>query len=83
MLPDDEHIHAGDVNGETPPVHEPSHISAGEQDTHHHQHGASPAAQGHQGGHKDAGQSYANVPDQLYTNNSISLPVDVGQCHGK
>ena len=43
---DDEDVHAGHVNGETPPVHEAGHVSAGEEDAHHDQQGASPAAQG-------------------------------------
>ena len=44
MLPDDEDVHAGDVDGQTPPVHEARDVDAGEENTpghfnvhHHHQ----------------------------------------------
>ena len=51
---DDEDVHAGHVDGEAPPVHEAGHVSAGEEDAHHDQQGASPAAQRDQGGDEDA-----------------------------
>ena len=51
---DDEDVHAGHVDGEAPPVHEAGHVSAGEEDAHHDQQGAPPAAQGHQGRDEDA-----------------------------
>ena len=50
---DDEDVHAGHVDGEAPPVHEAGHVSAGEEDTHHDEEGATPAAQGDQGGDGD------------------------------
>ena len=51
---DDEDVHAGHVDGETPPVHEAGHVCAGEEDAHHHQQGAPPATQGDQGRDEDA-----------------------------
>jgi len=48
-LPDDDDIHAGDVNGETPPVHIATNIEAAEKYTHHDKHRSSPTAQGDQG----------------------------------
>ena len=30
--PDDDDVHAGDVNGQSPPVHEATHIDAREKD---------------------------------------------------
>ena len=32
-LPDDDDIHAGDVDGETPPVHETTNIETAEKNT--------------------------------------------------
>jgi len=46
---DDDDIHAGDVNGQTPPVHIATHIEAAEKYTHHDKHWSSPTAQGDQG----------------------------------
>ena len=50
---DDEDVHAGHVDGETPPVHEAGHVSAGEEDAHHDQQGTPPTAQGDQGRDED------------------------------
>lgn len=36
-------------------MHEARHVGHGEEDTHHHQQGAAPAAQRDQGRHEDAG----------------------------
>ena len=51
---DDEDVHAGDVDGEAPPVHEARHVQRGQQHAHHHQQRPAPAAQRHQGRHEDA-----------------------------
>ena len=52
---DDQDVHGGDVDGEAPPVHEAGDVSAGEEDTHHDQQRAAPAAQRDQGRYEDAG----------------------------
>ena len=49
-LPDDEHVHAGDVNGEPPPMHETRNINTSEENTHHHEYWPPPATKCHQGG---------------------------------
>ena len=33
---DDDNVHAGDLNGDAPPMHEASHIHTCQQDTNHH-----------------------------------------------
>ena len=33
---DDDNVHAGYLDGDSPPMHEPSHINTGQQDTDHH-----------------------------------------------
>ena len=33
MLPDDDDVHAGDVDSQTPPVHEARDVDAGEENT--------------------------------------------------
>ena len=78
---DDEDVHAGDVNGETPPVHEPGHVNAGEKNAHHDEDGAAPAAQRQQRRDEDADQGDPNIPHQLDPHYRVSLPVDVGQRH--
>ena len=51
---DDENVHARDVDGEPPPVHEARHVQRGQQHAHHHQQRPAPAAQRHQRRHEDA-----------------------------
>ena len=41
---DDENVHAGDVDGEPPPVHEARHVHTRQQHTQHHEQGPAPAA---------------------------------------
>jgi hypothetical protein len=36
-LPDNKNVHAGDLNGEPPPMHESRNINAGEKNAHHHE----------------------------------------------
>ena len=52
---DDENVHACDVDGEPPPVHEARHVQRGQQHAHHHQQRPAPAAQRHQRRHEDTG----------------------------
>ena len=80
---DDEDVHAGDLDGDAPPVHEPGHVHAGQQDAEHHEQWAAPAAQCDEGRHKDADDGDANIAQQLYTHYGVSLPVDVGESDGE
>lgn len=78
---DDDNVHAGDLNGDAPPVHEARNVHAGEEDTHHDKEGAPPAAKGDQRGDEDADDGNANVLQQLDPHDGVCLPVDVGQGH--
>ena len=33
---DDDNVHAGDLYGDAPPVHDPSHVNTGQENTNHH-----------------------------------------------
>ena len=60
---DDENVHARDVDGEPPPVHEARHVQRGQQHAHHHQQRPAPAAQRHQRRHEDTG---CNIKQQIF-----------------
>ena len=78
---DDEDVHAGDLDGDAPPVHEAGNVHAGEEDTHHHKQRAPPAAQGDESCDEDADDGNTHVLQQLHTHDGVCLPVDVGQRH--
>ena len=80
---DDEDVHAGDLDGDAPPVHEAGHVQAGEEDAEHHEKRAPPAAQSDEGRHEDADDGDANIPQEFYAHYGVRLPVDVGEGHGK
>ena len=82
-LPDDDNVHAGDLNGDAPPVHEARNVHAGEEDTHHDKEGAPPAAKGDQGSDEDADDGNTNVLQQLDPHDGVRLPVDVGEGHSE
>ena len=44
MLPDDDDVHAGDLDGDAPPVHEARHVHTRQQHAQHHEQRAAPAA---------------------------------------
>ena len=58
---DDEDVHAGDLDGDAPAVHEAGHIHTGEEDAEHDEEGAPPAAESDQGGDEDAGDGDSNI----------------------
>ena len=44
MLPDDDDVHAGYLDGDAPPVHEARHVHTRQQHAQHHEQGPAPAA---------------------------------------
>ena len=44
LVPDDDDVHAGDLDGDAPPVHEARHVHTRQQHTQHHEQGPAPAA---------------------------------------
>ena len=80
---DDEDVHAGDLDGDAPPVHEAGHVQAGEEDAEHDEEGAAPAAQCDEGRDEDAEDGDADIPQQFDAHNGVRLPVDVGEGDGE
>ena len=80
---DDEDVHAGDLDGDAPPVHEAGHVQAGQEDAEHHEERSAPAAQDDEGGDEDADDGDTNIPQQFDAHYSVRLPVDVGEGDGK
>jgi len=80
---DDEDVHAGDLDGDAPPVHEAGHVDASEKHAEHDKERAPPAAESDEGRHEDADDGDANIAEQLYADYGISLPVDVCEGYGE
>ena len=80
---DDQDVHARDLDGDAPPVHEAGHIDTGEEDAEHDEERAPPAAESDEGRHEDADDGDANISQQFDAHYGVRLPVDVGEGHGE
>ena len=58
---DDDDVHAGDLDGDAPKVHEAGHVQAGEEDAEHHEDRAAPAAERDEGRDEDADDGDTNI----------------------